>query len=930
MDENTGSLGYWIKRRRKALDLTRAGLAARVNCSSDTIKKIERDERRPSLQIAGLLADALQLTPEEREQFLTTAEQKRSAESLPLSAKTFLSLPRLTHPLPSQTTPFIGRQIELAELTSRLSDPDCRLLTLVGPGGIGKTRLALQVGERLQAEYRDRACFTTLAGIDSPDDIPAAITTSLGLIQFGMNGSKEQLISFLQNKELLLLLDNYEHLLPETLQHAPGVKLLVTSRQRLNLISEWLYLIEGLSVPVNGLNDLETYSSAALFVGTARRLKPDFALDESNKSAVVQILQQVEGMPLAIELAAAWIPVMEPEGIAEGIARGLDILEADLGDLPERQRSIQAVFDGSWNLLSEQEQQAVQQLAVFRGGFSQMAAETAFGVSIRQILELVNKCWLRQESNGRFGLHELIRQYAEQRALVKPGLWFSIRESHSLTFCNLLKSHQDEWFSQKEKAFVAEIDADFQNIEAAWSWAIENCRADYIERAIESLCIFLDRSGRIKKGKAVAKAAVDCLAGSSPVRFNQPEATLTLARAMYWLTDFSENREEKNRLTEEANLLLDQLEQSGCDTQAVRARFLWAKAVLCYRENPQLSLDLISQAAQLFRAVGEKTREVMVYGSMVNLFMIFGYIDQAAEIAYKSLSISKELGNQWLLGGSYEYVGDVCRQRGDLEQAERYHHMSVIDEQEMGFQTANDNNLTETLILAGKFNEAIQRAEAQLISVEMIESSAFRASVASLQLARALMHSGEFSRARHFGEVSLQEGKKSNTKTIINALNLLAQLDLVEEKTEAALARLQESLEALKGYRQVSFASTPLTVLSYVFLRREQIDQADEHLRTSLQEAARIGSFPLAIKALPALALLEAAQGKHERAIEIYTLAMKYPYVANSKWFKDVFGVQVDSLAAQLPPETVSAARSRGRELDLWEVVRGRQVKHPD
>jgi tetratricopeptide (TPR) repeat protein len=271
---------------------------------------------------------------------------------------------------------------------------------------------------------------------------------------------------------------------------------------------------------------------------------------------------------------------------------------------------------------------------------------------------------------------------------------------------------------------------------------------------------------------------------------------------------------------------------------------------------------------------------------------------------------------------SYECVGDVCRQRGDLEQAERYHCLSVVDEQEMGFQTVNDINLTETLILAGKFDEATQRAEAQLISVEMIESSSYRASLASLQLARSLMHSGEFSRARLLGEMSLQEGEKDNKNTRIKALNLLAQLDVVEEQTEAALARLQESLEALRCYRQVIFASTPLTVLSYVFLRREHIDQADEHLRASLQEAARIGSFPLAVKALPALALLEAAQGKHERAIEVYEMALQFPYIKKSIWFRDICGVQIDALAEKLSAETVSAARSRGRELEFWDVIK--------
>lgn len=312
----------------------------------------------------------------------------------------------------------------------------------------------------------------------------------------------------------------------------------------------------------------------------------------------------------------------------------------------------------------------------------------------------------------------------------------------------------------------------------------------------------------------------------------------------------------------------------------------------------------------------------MVYGSMVDLYMIFGYVDQAAEIAYRSLSISKELGNQWLLVASYESVGDICRQRGDLEQAERYHYMSVMDEQEMGFQTANDSNLTETLILAGKFDEAVKRAENQLKLSEMIGSGPFRLSVASLHLAQALMHSGEFSRARFFGEKCLEEANKINSNRKIMSLTLLAQLHLLKDETESAMECLQESLETLKGYKQVIFASTPLTVLSYVFLRREHIDQADEHLRASLQEAARIGSFPLAVKALPALALLEAAQGKHERAIEVYEMALQFPYIKKSIWFRDICGVQIDALAEKLSAETVSAARSRGRELEFWDVIK--------
>jgi transcriptional regulator with XRE-family HTH domain len=303
MQEITYSLGYWIERRRKALDLTRAGLADLVSCSPETIKKIERDERRPSPQIAGLLAEALSLSDLERETFLQVAQKQRPVDSLVLAGEPLQPLPvSPSASLLAQATPFIGRESELSQIAAWLANPYCRLVTLVGPGGIGKSRLALKTAEEQRDNYQQGVYFVALAGTQRSDGLAEVIAASLGLPRKSSEDPQDRVLRYLHNKEVLLVLDNYEQLLPETkllislLQNTSRVKLLVTSRERLNLQSEWVYSLDGLEVPaLEDSSELERYSSVALFVQTAGRQRVGFKMDESNRRAVAHICRQVGG-----------------------------------------------------------------------------------------------------------------------------------------------------------------------------------------------------------------------------------------------------------------------------------------------------------------------------------------------------------------------------------------------------------------------------------------------------------------------------------------------------------------------------------------------------------------------------------------------------------------------------------------------------------
>ncbi|MFQ6049389.1 MAG: BTAD domain-containing putative transcriptional regulator, partial [Phycisphaerae bacterium] len=287
-------------------------------------------------------------------------------------------------------TPLFGRADELREIVSRLDNPFCRLLTLTGPGGIGKTRLAMQVAADKSGDFQHGVYFVPLAALSSPDFLVPAIAEALKLSLASSRSPRMQLLGYLRDKALLLVLDNFEHLvggtslLTDILTQAPQVKLLVTSRERLNLQREWVFEVQGLSCPEDAnAADAEEHGAVQLFLHAARRLRPDYALTDRNRPAVIRICHLVGGMPLGIELAAGWVRILSTTAIADEIAHNLDALATTMRDVPERHRSLRAVFEESWQHLTPAEQAVFRRLSVFRGGFSREAAEQVARARLR-------------------------------------------------------------------------------------------------------------------------------------------------------------------------------------------------------------------------------------------------------------------------------------------------------------------------------------------------------------------------------------------------------------------------------------------------------------------------------------------------------------------------------------------------------------------
>jgi predicted ATPase/DNA-binding SARP family transcriptional activator len=398
--------------------------------------------------------------------------------------------------LPPAATAFIGREAELDALARLLLARDSRLLTLAGPGGIGKTRLAIEaartLGQRLPGRFLNGVRFVPLAALKSPQSLPSHIASVLGVELQGTAPPRQQLLAYLAAREILLILDNFEHLLDDQgeaiaflvdlLRQAPMVKLLLTSRERLGLYEEVIVDVPGLDTPDEGEGEAPLASAARLFVEAGRRVRRDFAPDAAELRCIARACRMVEGVPLAIELAASWLRHYSCPQIVQQIQHSLDFLASDYRDLPERQRSLRSVFEYSWQLLAPEEQSALVRLAVFSGGFSPEAADAIAGPRA-PLADLADKSLLQGLPAGRFDLHPLLRVYAAEKLALNPPAQVDITDRHAAFYLDHLTA-QGGGESPEQRGVVRQ---ELANIRCAWEWAAQRGMVEPLSRAAATM-----------------------------------------------------------------------------------------------------------------------------------------------------------------------------------------------------------------------------------------------------------------------------------------------------------------------------------------------------------------------------------------------------------------------------------------------------------
>jgi predicted ATPase/DNA-binding SARP family transcriptional activator len=835
----------------------------------------------------------------------------------------------LRHNLPASLTPFIGRERELAQMAEHLDDPDCRLLTLVGPGGIGKTRLALEVAARQVDHYADGVFFVGLAGVSAVEAIAPTVAEAIGLPLYGAGDPLHQLLDYLRPKEMLLILDNYEHLqagaavATEILRSAPRVQIVATSRARLNVEGEQLFLVRGMNYPETwpemGIS-VGQYSAVQLFLSSARRVRPDWEPTTGDLADIACICRLVEGMPLGVLLAAAWVVLLTPAEIVAEIRRSLDFLENDRVDVPARQQSLRAVFDHSWKLLPEGERDVFRRLSVFCGGFTWEAARQVTGAPLRDLLALVNRSLLYRTTIGRFDLHELLRQYAQEKLDATPGETQKVRDLHSAYYIGALQRWAADLRSARQRTALSEMDVEIANARAAWGWAAQQGQPERLDRALEGLCWFYYVRGRFEEGQTAAGMAAAGLGSAT-----SGAALRVLAKSWTWQSVFENSlahAERSRQLLDESLALLDKLALAGHDTRRAKAYALRHKSRIA--DTPGDRLRALEESLALCQAVDDRWGMSDVLEALGVSATYANRYDKAEQLHEQSLTIRQALGDPRAISHSLFWLGRIAGTRGQLDKAERLLREGIAICQELGDRigvATGRHNLCNLYNLHGRYAEA-RTLEEENATVWGDLGDVGRLGSSHRSLGWAKLHLGEYRQARtHAQEALAIERELGYGRSIAFSLRTLSYLSLVEGAHAEAQRLAEENLAVYRELGLREFLGLALAAPGFVASKLGPRRQARQYLSESLQVAVETeGSGPV-IWASAAMALLLVDEGRVERAVELYALASRYPVVGNSRWFEDVAGRQIEAAAQVLPPEVVAAAQERGRARDVWATA---------
>jgi predicted ATPase/class 3 adenylate cyclase len=810
-----------------------------------------------------------------------------AAEFPPLKSA---SVPK--HNLPTQLTPLVGREAESGALSGLLLDPNLSLISIIGPGGMGKTRLAVELGGRMVKQFPNGVVFVELAPISDSKNILPAVAEAIGY-QFQQSGRslKQQVLDYLENKNMLLILDNFEHLIAdgaeivtEMLKSAPGLKILATSRQRLNQAGETMFTLPGLSLPdPDTTDDASQYAAIELFQQAARRTRPDFALSPENLPDVIRICQLVQGMPLGILLAAAWINVLSTAEIADEIQAGLDILEAEGSELPERQRSIRAVFDQAWSMMSAADQQVLRKLAVFRGGFSREAGQAVANAGLRQLQLLASMGLIgRQVDLRRYHIHELLRQYAEEK-LRQSGQYRQTRDDHTQYYLAYLAEQAASLKGAGQLSTLRRIQVDFENIRAGWYDAINNREYDLLDRSLEAMYLFCFLQSRLEDGKALFDRARQ---GLAPEPGHEPHPVwLALGIRFYRAADSQPLLQERL----EASLALarrrdDRLEAAFClHTLGTVAHYV--------DQNAPQAIEYYEQCAALYRQLGEKYYLAQTLSKLGEAYQLIGHTELTLRYVHEAYQLQGEIGDQMGESETLRALGMTAYQTGDYDGGVDFIEKAFAIQIETNYVVGQaSSNLYIGFMAFVRGEEATGRA-----LVEKGLDQALDVVDYSTQAWCYAMLSWMDSAAGNYADAE-QELRQAQAIVIdpfrqTGAGNPFLQLHI-------NLAELL--LDANKGSFKV----------------------ATQHLLQPLTLAVRTSSHPYMTISIALAALIYAHEGRPESAVELLGLAFKQS-VKITGWMRQwrLLERAQSELKDELGQTAFEAAWQQGETLDLKSVA---------
>ena len=899
-----------------------------------------------------LLRDELGVEPQPE----TTALYKRIQEQTAVS-------PPHRQPLPVPLTPLIGRQAEITALEKRLADPACRLLTILGPGGCGKTHLALAVGEQIaQADtplFADGVTFVPLQPLRDLTALPAALMHSLGFHFHKESLPLQQLREQLAAQHRLLILDNFEHLLAppqsppkggrpavspplggteggagldiltQLLQAAPHVKIAVTSRVRLNIRGEHIMPLDGIAYPIaedESAADAAKFSAVQLFIQCAQQTEPTFAPVAADQTAIARICQLVDGLPLGILLAAGWIRLLSPAAIAarlvadiEEADMGADFLAAERSDLPARQRSLRAVFDYSWNLLNQQEQAALVGLSIFPDSFTVEGAQAIDGVRLQELGVLADHSLVQKTAVNRYHLHEITRQFARQKITDRAAL--------RTQYCRHYAAQLAHWAAkirgEGQLDAIQALDMEINNVRLAWDWIVEQGNLAQISRAIDGLCLYYDWRHRYPEGYAACDELVQRLTDPQTQldNWNRSEVNKMLAKALVWQTFFTP-ADQNDLLLRRALACLDDPATETTSSRWERAFCLFQLArSVSSTGDTETGLEMYARSIELFEALGDRWALANVLTPLGEALWGLSAYEEAAETLERSLTIYQELGDQRGMATVMVWLSAILLYQGELE-GEQLLREGLALYAGLGYRVSMTDGFYQAvgaLSILGRYAEAhalLEEKNAQ------DKGAGFHQNITHVLLADTLIFLGEYNAARLLLPTSLESIRRWDDVYIMGvALVDNGWLALADGVYDSACRWFLEAVDHCRKYDLKEPLSWALSFLSFTYWQLDQPETAVENFTLSLGIASEIESFMGIVFALVSGIPLIAELCSKELALMCYAVVSDYPIVSNARFFDNLIGEQVAAIAADLSPEAVAEAEAHGRERGLEGVV---------
>lgn len=698
------SFGRWLQKRRKTLDITQEELAKRVGCALSTIRKIETGERRPSRQITGRLADQLGLTPEERSTFMRAARGALSPDTPTLTAPERSAVPieppaRLLPTIPVPLTSLVGREKEINAICRLLANPDVRLLTLFGPPGIGKTRLGLQAARTLQHAFPEGVLFADLAPVGDPSIVPTTIAQLLGVREAGDLSLLESLRLALWGKRLLLLLDNFEHVLDaasflfEMLTACPDLKMLVTSRSVLRIVGEHQLEVPPLELPdlhhLPPASDLAHYAAVELFLQRARALNPDFSLTEANADALARICVALDGLPLAIELAAARSKLFAPHILLARLNNRLALLKHDARNVPPRHQTLQAAIAWSYDLLDAEEQRLFRCLAVFSNGWTLEAATAICNDSsslfddhatLDKLSLIADKGLIRQhvgnDGEPRFVMLETVREYALER-LIASSEEGSRRNRHATYYLMFAEQAEAQLHGPQQASSLIGLEVEHGNLRAALEWCLTGAGDRSIGGKIAAaLWEFWYWKGYVNEGMRWVREALGNdqeLPVSVRIKLLQGASELARLRSDY---------EQAEAFLRESLIYAQQTDDIV--GYASSLNYLAYLGIIGDSDNVATVRAYAEESAAILRQAGNPAKYASVLNSLGLIISFQGQSDEAAKHLKESLVLFRDIQDTRGVGIALNDLGEVARQQDDYEWAEACYTESLSCFRAMG------------------------------------------------------------------------------------------------------------------------------------------------------------------------------------------------------------------------------------------------------